>query len=53
MSWEQLLQIRELDRYEQANPRVQSCPRCGEPYQVGPEGQLFCPFDGYQPGTSV
>lgn len=49
MSWEQLLQIRELDRAERAMPRVESCPNDGEPYKIGPDGEPFCPADGYRP----
>jgi hypothetical protein len=49
VSWEQLREIYELDAYERANPRQQSCPFDGEPYKVGPDGELFCPADGYRP----
>jgi hypothetical protein len=49
MSWEQLLEVYELDAYERANPPQQSCPNDGEPYKVGPDGLLFCPNDGYRP----
>ena len=29
------------------------CPNDGIAYKSGPEGQLFCPFDGYRPGISA
>jgi hypothetical protein len=29
-----------------------ACPNDGEPYSTGPDGQLFCRYDGYRPGTS-
>lgn len=28
------------------------CPNDGEPLRSGPEGELYCPFDGYRPGVS-
>lgn len=46
-SWYQLLNILK-EPLEQ--PRFESCPNDGEPFRTGPNGELFCPFDGYQPG---
>lgn len=39
----------ELARAERANP-LPACPNDGEPLKTGPDGQLFCPFDGWGPG---
>jgi hypothetical protein len=51
MSWEQLIAIRQeavdLARAELAAP-PQACPNDGEPLRAGPDGELFCPYDGYQ-----
>ena len=51
MVWEQLLNIRqeqvETARAELAAP-PQACPNDGEPLRAGPDGELFCPYDGYQ-----
>jgi len=51
VGWEQLLTIRreqvETARAELAAP-PQACPNDGEPLRAGPNGELFCPFDGYQ-----
>ncbi len=51
MSWEQLLDvIKEARADHEVNiRRVESCPNDGEPFQVGPDGFLFCPSDGYRP----
>ena len=27
-----------------------ACPTDGEPLEEGPDGELFCPFDGWRPG---
>lgn len=52
MSWEQLLDIvretADLADQEAASPPA-ACPNDGEPLRTGPNGQLFCPFDGWQP----
>lgn len=32
---------------EKAQPRV-ACPNDGEPLTTGPDGRLFCKFDGWQ-----
>jgi len=52
MSWWQLIDI-----YDEANDIVASgvdierqvCPNDGQPLLEGPQGQLYCPFDGYRP----
>jgi hypothetical protein len=50
VSWEQLLSIREdlieAYRHDQAPP--QACPNDGEPLVSGPDGVLFCHFDGWR-----
>ena len=51
MSWEQLISIAQADRDERAAWVEVACPNDGEPYQTGPDGELFCPFDGYRPLT--
>ncbi len=54
MSWEQLAsiarewkQMRQEAETERVYPRA--CPNDGEPMRTGPDGQLYCPFDGYRP----
>jgi hypothetical protein len=51
VAWEQLLLIQqeaaEEIRAELAAP-PSACPNDGEPLREGPDGVLFCPFDGYQ-----
>jgi len=53
MSWQQLLDIeaeyRDNARAERTQPPV-ACPLCGEPLRSGPQGQLFCVFDGWPNG---
>jgi hypothetical protein len=48
--WEQLIAIRreqvETVLAEKARPPV-ACPNDGEPLDLGPDGKLFCPFDGW------
>lgn len=51
MSWESLLSILrdaadDIDG-QLAQPPV-ACPNDGEPLQTGPNGELFCKFDGWQ-----
>ena len=51
--WWSLLTVERLSRdpvYRQ--PRVLSCPNDGEPLRTGPDGQLYCTFDGYRPGVA-
>lgn len=50
MAWEDLLTIfqsahEERVRLEQGPPV--DCPNDGTTLQQGPDGQLFCPFDGW------
>ena len=52
MSADQLLSILKADaelQREDLNREPQSCPNDGTPYRTGPNGELFCPFDGYRP----
>lgn len=58
MAWEQLLDIyREAAQEaaaEASRPPV-DCPNDGTALQAGPDGVLFCPFDGWRwggPGTT-
>lgn len=52
MSWQQLLDIaREASeelRAEQARSPV-ACPNDGQPLTTGPDGHLFCTYDGWRP----
>lgn len=51
MSWEQYLSIaREAAqlRAEDRNRPPASCPNDGEPLTAGPDGSLFCKFDGFR-----
>lgn len=48
--------VREGLGYVQVEPqmRLLACPNDGEPYSQGPDGMLFCRYDGYRPdGTFV
>lgn len=49
MSWEQLLAIVQTDREEREAVVEVACPNDGEPYRTGPDGELYCRFDGYRP----
>jgi hypothetical protein len=50
MSWSQLIAIREEQvttvLAERDRP-LSACPNDGEPLRAGPDGELFCPFDGW------
>lgn len=51
MSWYQWLDTLKLDAEEfayYANRPPLACPNDGEPLKTGPNGELFCPFDGWQ-----
>lgn len=54
MSWEELVSIyREAEatkRDEESRPPV-ACPNDGEPLVPGPDGRLFCRFDGWRPAS--
>jgi hypothetical protein len=57
MSWQQLGDILSEGVYlaenERSRPR-QACPNDGEPLREGPDGQLYCSWDGWRPdGTFV
>lgn len=51
MSWEQLISIiRDSDdeaSTDASTPPV-ACPNDGEPLSTGPNGELFCTFDGWR-----
>lgn len=51
MSWDQLIAIakeaRDLAEKERNTPPA-ACPNDGEPLQTGPDGVLYCPFDGWR-----
>jgi hypothetical protein len=52
MGWETYLNIVREGRAEAAAERARrplACPHDGEPLRVGPAGQLYCPYDGWQP----
>lgn len=52
MSWFQLLDIKrraEEDLKFEPQRRRLACPNDGTPYQAGPNGELYCPHDGYRP----
>lgn len=52
MSWEQLTDIiREaaIEEREESLLPPEACPNDGEPLQTGPDGRLFCPYDGWRP----
>jgi hypothetical protein len=51
MSWEQLISIiRESadEAHTDASTPPIACPNDGEPLLTGPDGQLFCRFDGWR-----
>jgi hypothetical protein len=52
-SWYGLLDIlrdgAQLYREDREREPV-ACPNDGEPLDTGPDGQQFCPFDGWRPG---
>lgn len=51
MAWEQLLDLAREARAEQQRDPV-ACPNDGEPLSQGPDGQLFCRWDGWRPDGS-
>lgn len=57
MSWEQYAEILKVAREEadyNARRVPSACPNDGEPLLQGPDGELFCPSDGWRPdGTYV
>lgn len=52
MAWEQLQDIvREAIDYarEERSREPAACPNDGEPLRTGPDGDLYCPSDGWRP----
>lgn len=52
MSWQQLADIYAEQAAEAAAEDAAgpvACPNDGEPLTTGPDGYLYCPFDGYRP----
>jgi uncharacterized Zn finger protein (UPF0148 family) len=52
VGWQQLLDIyREAGDEDVTGAAIERevCPNDGEPLREGPDGQLYCPFDGYRP----
>jgi hypothetical protein len=50
--WQDLLAILKQGAEERAAERAQgplACPNDGEPLTSGPDGRLFCRFDGWKP----
>lgn len=50
MSWQQLLDIYAEAADEARQEKTQrpvACPNDGEPLTTGPDGKLFCRFDGW------
>jgi hypothetical protein len=56
-NWYRLLSIvHEGLGYVRIEPKMRllSCPHDGERYSMGPDGKLYCRYDGYRPdGTYV
>lgn len=51
MGWQQLLDIyREARDSAGEEGRCEACPNDGEPLLEGPDGRLYCPFDGWTEG---
>lgn len=51
MSYEQLLSIMQeaaRERQQEKDTPPVACPNDGEPLKTGPNGQLYCPFDGWR-----
>lgn len=51
MSWEQLIAIEQEARQilaDEASSDPVACPNDGEPLVEGPDGVLFCRFDGWR-----
>lgn len=44
-----IIQESEAIQQQEAVRPVVACPNDGEPLQSGPDGQLFCRFDGWRP----
>jgi hypothetical protein len=51
MAWQQLIDIAQEAAAEKEFERRlghQACPNDGEPLELGPDGVLFCRFDGWR-----
>lgn len=56
MSWEQFIDIgREAarDRAAERDRTPVACPNDGTPLEAGPDGALFCRFDGWRPDGAL
>lgn len=52
MSWEQLaeaIRAGREDHLDYVSQPPRACPNDGTPLKEGPDGELFCPFDGWRP----
>ena len=45
MSWGSLVAI--LNEAAASQPPISACPNDGEPLATGPDGRLFCRYDGW------
>lgn len=50
MSWEQLIGILEEASSFRVDEVLVDCPNDGTTLEVGPDGVLFCPWDGWRQG---
>lgn len=50
--WTLATVIRQSREPSYRQPRLLSCPNDGEPLRTGPDGRLYCRFDGYRPGCA-
>lgn len=48
--WKLLTLVRQSQEPIYRSPRMMSCPNDGTPFRSGPDGELYCAFDGYRPG---
>lgn len=52
MAWQQLIDIMAdaaREAAEEASRPPLDCPNDGEPLREGPDGGLYCPWDGWRP----
>lgn len=49
MAWDSLLSIIAKNKAERESEQVVACPNDGTTLKTGPNGELYCPFDGWQP----
>lgn len=38
---------------DEASRPPTACPNDGEPLRTGPDGELYCPYDGWRPNGST